>query len=85
MLYKFYETQWKHPVKDDWTSQVQKDMEDLDVDMSLEEIKLKSEYSFKKYIKIKMKEYTLEHLLSQKEEHSKMDNLHYVELRIQNY
>ena len=85
MLYNFYQTQWKYPVKDDWTSQDQKDMEDLNVDMSLKEIKLKSEYSFKKYIKIKMKEYTLEHLLSQKEEHSKMDNLHYVELKIQNY
>ena len=26
---KFFETQWKCPVKDDWTSQVQKDIEDL--------------------------------------------------------
>ena len=32
-----------------------------------------------------MKEYSLEYLLSQKEKHTKMDNLHYVELKIQNY
>ena len=85
MLFKFFETQWKYTIKDDWTSQVQKDIEDLNVDMSLEEIKKKSEYSFKRYIKIKMKEYSLEYLLSQKEKHTKMDNLHYVELKIQNY
>ena len=85
MLFKFFETQRKYPVKDDWTSQVQKDIEDLNVDMSLEEIKKKSEYSFKRYIKIKMKEYSLEYLLSQKEKHTKMDNLHYIELKIQNY
>ena len=85
MLYKFYQINWKYPVKDDWTSQVQKDIEDLKIDMSLEEIKQKSEYSFKRYVKIKMKEYCLEYLLNEKESHSKMDNMHYVDLKIPNY
>ena len=85
MLQKFFQTQWKYPVKDDWTSQHQKDIEDLKIDMSLEEIKQKSEYSFKRYVKIRMKEYCLEYLLNEKERHSKMDNLYYVDLKIQNY
>ena len=85
MLSKVFNTQWKHPVKDDWTIQVQKDLEDFSIDLSLKEIKEKSEYSFKRLVKIKMKEYTLDYLLNIKEKHSKMENLHYTELKLQNY
>ena len=31
MLSKVFYTQWKHPVKDDWTTQVQRDLEDLKI------------------------------------------------------
>ena len=36
-------------------------------------------------MKIKAKEYALDSLLAMKNRHSKMDNLEYVELKIQNY
>ena len=36
-------------------------------------------------MKIKTKEYTLDHLLNLKAKHSKMDNLMYTELKMQNY
>ena len=85
MLRNFFTTQWKHPVKDDWTTQVQNDLQDLKIDLSLEDMKKKSEYSFKRLVKIKMKEFCLDYLLNKKERHSKMDNLHYVELKLQNY
>jgi hypothetical protein len=85
MLSKVFYTQWKHPVKDDWTTQVQRDLEDLKIELSLDEIKKKSDYSFKRLVKIKMKEFTLDYLLEIKQRHSKMDNLHYAELKMQNY
>ena len=85
MLNKVFTAQWKHPVKDDWTTQVQKDLEDLDIGLSLEEIKKKSECSFKRLVKIKRKEYTLDYLLNIKQRHSKMENLEYTELKLQNY
>ena len=85
MLSKVFKTQWKFPVKDDWTSTVQQDLKDLEIDLSMEEIKSKSEWSFKRLVKIRSKEFTLDYLLNIKQRHSKMDNLEYVELKIQNY
>ena len=52
MLYSVFMAQWKNPTKDDWTVQVQKDLQDLEIDMSLEEMKKKSQWSFKRLVKI---------------------------------
>jgi hypothetical protein len=85
MLSKVFKAQWKYPVRDDWTTTVQQDLKDFDISLSIDEIKVKSEYSFKRLVKIKAKEYALDSLLTMKNRHSKMDNLEYVELNIQNY
>jgi predicted metal-dependent hydrolase len=80
-----FHTQWKFLAKDDWTTQVQKDLVDFEIHMSLGKIKKKSPDSFKRLVKRKTKEYTLNYLLGLKEKHSKMDNLNYIELKLQNY
>ena len=85
MLSKVFKTQWKYPVKDDWTLQVQDDLKDFGIQMSLEEIGGKSEYSFKRLLKSKSKEYALEYLSKIKSKHTKMENLDYLELNLQNY
>ena len=85
MLSKVFKTQWKYPVKDDWTKTVQKDLKDLDIGLDLDEIKQKSDFSFKRLVKIKTKEYALDFLMKIKEKHSKMEKLDYVELKLQNY
>ena len=48
-------------------------------------MKGKSEWSFKRLLRIKTKQYAFSYLLYLKQNHSKMDNLHYGELKIQNY
>ena len=85
MLFKVFQAQLKYPVRDDWTITVKQDLEDLRINLSFEEIKGKSEWSFKRLVKIKTKEYTLNYLLKLKGRYSKMSNLHYSELKIQNY
>ena len=60
-------------------------LSELDINLSLEEIKRKSADSFKRMGKIKAKEYTLKYLLKLKGKHSKVDNLNYSELKLQNY
>ena len=85
MLSKVFKTQWKYPVKDDWTTTVQKDLKDLNIGLDPDEIKEKSDYSFKRLVKIKTKEYALDYLMKIKERHSKMEKLEYVELKLQNY
>ena len=85
MLYKVFIAQRKFPVKDDWTEEAKANLEELDLDCTLEELKLKSQNSFKRMVKTKVKEYTLNYLLEVKEKHSKMDNLYYNNLKLQNY
>lgn len=85
MLSKVFKTQWNYPVKDDWTLEVKKNLEELEIDLSLEKIKMKSKNSFKRLVKIKTKEYTLNYLLNLQDGHKKMENLHYTELKLQNY
>ena len=88
MLSRVFKTQWKYPTKSDWTTTVQKDMVDLDIGLSLDEIKEKSEYRIKglcSRLNIGTKDYALDCLMTIKERHSKKENLHYVELKLQNY
>ena len=85
MLYRVFQAQWKYPVKDDWTTTVKQELIDLKINLSLEEIKEKTVWSFKRLVKMKTKDYKLEYLLNLKQKHSKMSNLQYEELRLQSY
>ena len=80
MLYKTFLSQWKYPVKDDWTEEVKSNLEELEINLNLEEIGKKSKNSFKRLVKIKTKGYALNQLLETKEKHKKMENLQYTEL-----
>ena len=46
MLHKFYKAQQNIPVKKDWTSQVEQDKKDLDINFSDDDIKQMSKYKF---------------------------------------
>ena len=70
MLHQVVTIQWKYPVKDNWTLKVNENLKELDLSLSLDEIKKKSEYSFKRLVKIKAEEFTLNYLLELKERHS---------------
>ena len=77
--------QWNYPVKNDWTTQVRSDLEDLNFNVDLTDLKSKSKTTFKKIVKLKIKEFSLDYLNNLKEKHSKMENLTYSKLKLQNY
>ena len=85
MVRQFYDIQKKYPAKKDWVITVMSDLEYLQINLSLEEIKAKSKGSFSKLVKSKVKEAALKHLLELKNGHTKMNGLKYSELNIQNY
>ena len=85
MLYSFFITQWNNPTKGDWTEYVKQDLEDFHIDISFESIQNKSKNSFKKLIKARAEEYALSRLISVKNTHSKLSNLSYNSLIMQNY
>ena len=85
MLSRFFHSQWRFPIKNDWVNQVQDDLKDFNMNHKLSELKLISKTSWKKKVKLNMKEYSLDLLNKIKGNHSKMEELFYPELRLQNY
>ena len=85
MLYCFFMAQFNQPVKHDWTETVQQDLADLEITISLLEIKELSHDRFKHMVKEKCRSAALKQLLTAKSNHSKMASLSYKELKTQQY
>ena len=85
MLYKFFITQWNNPTRGDWSELVKKDLDDFKISKDLENISHMSNQPFKKLVKKEAKEYAFEKLSSMKDGHSKMENLQYTEIKMQEY
>ena len=85
LLYKFFMTQWTNPCKSDWTEKVKVDLADLNIRQDLAFISSFSKLSFKNLVKQRIKEYSLDVLKERKYRHTKMDDVLYTELKIQDY
>ena len=86
MLSKVFKAQWTYPAKrGEWTEQVKIDMKEFDMEPDLEQIRSKSNFSFKALVKKQTKQLALTNLNKTKEKHSKMENLQYAELGMQKY
>jgi hypothetical protein len=85
MLYQFFITQWINPTKGDWTEKVKEDLETFGIPADFIFLKSMSKFSFKQLVKKQAKKYALLKLLENKAKHSKMDNVQYEELKIQEY
>ena len=85
MLYRFFITQLYNPTPGDWTEQVKKDFESLDIPFDFDYIRNKSKEQFKKLVRDKTELYELDRLRQKQAKHSKMSNLYYDELKTRDY
>ena len=86
MLSSFFKAQWEYPSKkNEWTEQVKIDLGQLGLSDNLNWIKKKSKLAFKTLVKKQVSEVALIELLNLKETHSKMANLEYTSLEMQDY
>ena len=85
MLYQFFITQWRNPTKGDWTEEVQANLEEFEIQADFKFLESKSKDSFKKLVKKQAKKIAFKKLLEEKAKHSKMKNIEYKELKIQEY
>ena len=76
---------YDNPSKDDWSLQVVQDLKDLKINEDLAYIKSLSNSKFKEMVKMRTTEFALENLNEKKFSHSKMEDLLYTELEMQNY
>lgn len=85
LVRNFFEVQQKYPTKNDWVIAVQKDLNELKIDLTFEDIKNYTKNSFSKLIKGKVKEAAFSYLIELKNQHSKMHMLEYNKLEMQKY
>ena len=64
---------------------MKQNLEEFGLSLSLEEIRSKSAKSFKRMVKNRAKEYTLNFLLDKKDSHKKLDGLNYSDIKLQTY
>ena len=63
MLYKLFQTQWHNEVKNDWTSEAKKNLNEFGIPQNLDFLKSKSKASFQNLVKKKAREYEFKSLL----------------------
>ena len=86
MIHKVYKAQVNNPVKNDWSTTVQKDKTNLNLTLNDCQIKMIKKYKFKKIVKKKIEESAFKYLETIKLKHNKVKDIEYDgKLQIQNY
>ena len=75
LLYKVFISHWKHPTNGDCVEEAKKNLNELGINLSLDELKNKSNSSLKRLVKSETRDFILQHLLSLKEKRSKLAEL----------
>ena len=85
MMYKFLQSQLKNKRPRDWITLVLKDMDDLKLNLSLEELKETKKPKLKKILNKTVLEEAFERLNKMKENHSKVMHIKHYKLEMQKY
>ena len=85
LLFRCFEAQRCERIPGDWIGQVEQDLSEVNITLSLEEIKKYSKMCFKSLLKEKILKFAYIYLLKQKENQSKCSSIKFTELKIQDY
>ena len=85
MIFKVFQAICDDPIKNDFVNICLKYLQILQINLSFKEIEKMSKFSFKKLVKEKAKIAAFKYLLEKKQTQSKLSNLNYADLRIQEY
>ena len=85
MLKQFLRAQCENPVKGDWVTTVLDDLQELDIKQNFDEISEIPKVTFKNIVNSKVKQKALNFLRNEQQTHSKSKNLHYSDLKLQDY
>ena len=85
LVYRVLQAQLKKPVKGDWIVGVQEILIELEIELSLEDIKNLKEETLRKFAKEQINEKSLEYLNKQKAKHTKVKHIVPSELKIQEF
>ena len=77
LIHNFLVAQMENTVRGDWWELVQQDMADLQLDLSWYEIKIMSQQSFKRKVKVRANEAALNWLKNEQQNLKKIQDLNY--------
>ena len=83
MVFKFLKLQFQQPIKNDWVSTCKRDLEEMNIDLKFEDIRMMQKGTFLKIIKSKIEVLALNYLL--KKRGSKGKEIVYKRLEMANY
>ena len=75
----------ENPSKDDWTVQVEKDLKEIHLNISMESIKVMSKEEFGKKVRIAVSKAAFKFLRAEKQKRSKVREVKHDNLEMQNY
>ena len=85
LLSNVFRAQCGNPVKGDWVHTIKKDLEELEINLSFEEIKANTKEQFKRVVKEHVNEKAFEYLKNLQQTHSKAKPIQYEKFSLQNY
>ena len=85
LIYNFLQSQTKCPVKGDWILDVKKNLSELGITETEDQIRAMSRYRFQSRVKKAVRKKALDDLLKLKNTHNKVKHINFSELRIQEY
>ena len=85
IMFKVFETQQKYKTKKDWVTSIENDIKDLDINVTFENIKMMSKFTWKSLVKNSIHQKTFKILDNMKLTHSKVKDLKYIRLQMQDY
>ena len=91
LMYKFFEAQSKWPQKGDWISMVKKDVNEIELNLTFDEISVMSDYSYNTKVKNAIRKTAFNWLITEKNKPSsnggtsKGSELSYTKLKLQDY
>ena len=85
LVREIYDAQKDDPVEGDFCKLVQKDADDISLNLTEDQIMIMKEKEYKVKVKAKVRAASFKHLMELKTNHSKMDNINYSEFKLSNY
>ena len=85
LLSNVFRAQVDNPVKGDWVNTIKKDLEELEMNLSFEEIKRNTKEQFKRIVKEHVNEKAFEYLKNLQQTHSKVKPIQYEKFSLQSY
>ena len=85
MVYRFFEAQMKNRNSKDWATTIMKDLEELKINISMEEIKKMKKGTFMNTLRLHTNQHALNYLSEKQASHSKVNNWSHSMLKMQKY